>query len=624
MDSLPSLRPNRPLPETPPWPQSRVVLPPRRKISLACTNCRSKKIRCDGTTPFCSECIRSGNRCTYENVDKRKTETWRIAVNDLEQKNRQLESVIQSLKCNSFPDAVERLRQLRGDIVPAPQDRHEELPVGTPGFSDTSSCSFGLVVSINPYLVAPVDRPSASRSVSDDDDALVDLGYANLPCEDMTRHAVNTFIGCGWALFHVMSQETSDDLIRKVYHQDSDVTQSDICQLCALAAVGSQYCTNEIPAFAKETYYQHAFVLLDQLEDDDLVHMRVFICLAVYLVMLKSTSASTMTGIRLQDTNEEDRLEWARVYRTLACTECWLSSTLGYELGLRADEIKLIDDLADAESAMNPNNEINIRIIQRYVFNVAFLSAQVYECFRCSDHLCMDDLHTLSAQLDTWHRELPPCLHLSSLTSGESNTSECVRRPLLFMHMIHISSHITLYERFMHTMLRDAMRTSDKQTIREVFQLPADLIQIYGSFAQQLARIIKLLYEEEAVLARCWLTIHASFHATIVLLMLATQHLALSVMQSSILQDMEHIRVCLKVLNYCANYDIAAMRLVDIVTPLFNRLWKMLENSNDVDKIAPSFSLWDIAGAPRISAGLAHVVHQLVAVMGLRYQEVWV
>ncbi|KAL2794545.1 hypothetical protein BJX66DRAFT_303392 [Aspergillus keveii] len=634
MASLPSLRPNRPLPETPPWPQSRVVLPPRRKISLACTNCRSKKIRCDGTTPFCSECIRSGNRCSYENVDKRKTETWRLAVNDLEQKNQQLESLIQSLKCNSFPDAVERLRQLRGDLVPAPQDRHEELPVGTPGFSDTSSCSFGLVASINPYLVAPVERPSASRSVSDDD-ALVDLGYANLPCEDMTRHAVNAFIGCGSALFHVMSQEASDELLQKVYQQDPDVTQSDICQLCALAAVGSQYCTNEIPAFAKETYYQHAFALLDQLEDDDLVHMRVFICLAVYLVMLKSTSARTMTAsglnvarahmhIRLQDTNEEDRLEWARVYRTLACTECWLSSTLGYELGLRADEIKLIDELAEAESAMNPNNEINIRIIQRYVFNVAFLSSQVYECFRCSDHLCMDDLHALSAQLDTWHRELPPCLHLSSLTSGESNTSDRVRRPLLFMHMIHISSHITLYERVMYSTLKEALGTSDKQMIREVFRLPADAIRIYGSFAQQLARIIKLLYDEEAVLARCWLTIHASFHATIVLLMLATQHLALKIPQSSILKDMEHVRVCLKVLHYCAQYDIAAMRLVDIITPLFNRLWQMIENPNDFDKIAPSFSLADTPGAPRISAGLAHVVHQLLAAMGLRYQEVWV
>jgi hypothetical protein len=260
----------------------------------------TNRSQCDGTTPFCSECIRSGNRCVYENVDKRKTETWRIAVNDLEQKNHQLELLIQSLKCNSFPDAVERLRQLRGDLIPPSQqqqqpERHEEITVGTPGFSDTSSCSLGLVTSINPYLAAPVERPSASRSVSDDD-ALVDLGYASLPCEDTTRHAVNAFIGCGWALFHVMSSETSGDLIRKVYQQDPNVTQSDICQLCALAAVGSQYCTNEIPAFAKETYYQHAFVLLDQLEDDDLVQMRVFTCLAVYLIMLKSTSARTMTG----------------------------------------------------------------------------------------------------------------------------------------------------------------------------------------------------------------------------------------------------------------------------------------------------------------------------------------
>jgi hypothetical protein len=106
--------------------------------------------------------------------------------------------------------------------------------------------------------------------------------------------------------------------------------------------------------------------------------------------------------------------------------------------------------------------------------------------------------------------------------------------------------------------------------------------------------------------------------------MLATQHLALAVPQPSILKDMEHIRACLKVLQYCANYDIAAMRLVDIVSPLINRLWQMIENPNDVDKIAPSFSLSESPGAPRISAGLAHVVHQLVAMMGLKYQEIWV
>jgi hypothetical protein len=284
-------------------------------------------IQCDGTNPFCSECIRSGSRCLYENVDKRKTETWRIAVNDLEQKNHQLGSLVQSLKCDSFPEAVERLRQLRGDLHQQP-DRHEEITVGTPGFSDTSSSSFGLATSINPYLAASVDRPSASRSVSDND-ALVDLGYANLPCEDMTRHAVNSFKTCGATLFHVMSQETLDVLIQKVYHHDPGVTPSDVCQLCALAAVGSQYCTNEIPASAKEAYYQHAFVLLDQLEDDDLAHMRVFTCLAVYLVMLKSTSARTMTGM-FRHLIYETCADGASV-RSQRCADVYRDSIAGHQ-----------------------------------------------------------------------------------------------------------------------------------------------------------------------------------------------------------------------------------------------------------------------------------------------------
>jgi hypothetical protein len=47
-------------PETPP--------PKRRKIQLACGNCRDRKTRCDGGRPVCSACERRdvGADCVYE------------------------------------------------------------------------------------------------------------------------------------------------------------------------------------------------------------------------------------------------------------------------------------------------------------------------------------------------------------------------------------------------------------------------------------------------------------------------------------------------------------------------------------------------------------------------------
>ncbi|KAH6986635.1 hypothetical protein EDB80DRAFT_542587, partial [Ilyonectria destructans] len=40
----------------------------RRKISLACEECRARKVRCDGVRPQCSACRRrprSGRPCMY-------------------------------------------------------------------------------------------------------------------------------------------------------------------------------------------------------------------------------------------------------------------------------------------------------------------------------------------------------------------------------------------------------------------------------------------------------------------------------------------------------------------------------------------------------------------------------
>ncbi|KAF4766911.1 hypothetical protein HAV15_010603 [Penicillium sp. str.  len=66
---------------TPLWPmeegsssQSQIPRPPvekRRNVSLACTECRQKRIKCSGTTP-CANCTAKGCQCFYGSDRRRK------------------------------------------------------------------------------------------------------------------------------------------------------------------------------------------------------------------------------------------------------------------------------------------------------------------------------------------------------------------------------------------------------------------------------------------------------------------------------------------------------------------------------------------------------------------------
>lgn len=218
-------------------------------------------------------------------------------IDDLEQKNDRLEDMIGSLKCNSLDEAIKRLKHLREDASPCRLDQVSTVgPNGSFGDEDSldgvrsSGTNFS-----GTETISLGERPSSV--LSDGSWASVSSIYLDLPPEDVTRHAVSSYFYCGSTLFYVMPQEACEPLIKQIYDHAADVTKSVVCQLCALAAVGSQYCTDQLPDFAKENYFQHALLLLqDAIEQDSLTSMRVSVCLAVYLVLAKNISARTMTG----------------------------------------------------------------------------------------------------------------------------------------------------------------------------------------------------------------------------------------------------------------------------------------------------------------------------------------
>lgn len=137
----------------------------------------------------------------------------------------------------------------------------------------------------------------------------------------------------------------------------------------------------------------------------------------------------------------------------------------------------------------------------------ALLSARVQSQLQHTTSLSGSELDQLMGNLDSWHEELPKLLSLPSVDFANIPISTGLKRPLLFMHMVHIGSRIIMHER---TILANQPAwmaiPSNPSTTPQVFQLPKEIRHAYASSAQQLSRIIGVLYKNQCVLSRCWLT----------------------------------------------------------------------------------------------------------------------
>lgn len=162
-----------------------------------------------------------------------------------------------------------------------------------------------------------------------------------------------------------------------------------------------------------------------------------------------------------------------------------------------------VDELHVFEAAINPLNSISANLIQSHLYKIALSSAQIQSRLQHVTSISALQLQQLSSKLDVWHGELPHSLQLLSLISADGPSPPGTRRPLLFMHMVHISSRIILYERVIQVTLS---QPSNQSLANQIFSLSENVHQLYASFAQQLARIVGLLYEDHSVLSQCWLT----------------------------------------------------------------------------------------------------------------------
>jgi Zn(2)-Cys(6) binuclear cluster domain-containing protein len=107
------------------------------RIAQACDRCRSKKIRCDGTRPTCSQCANVGFECkTSDKLSRRAFP--RGYTESLEERVRQLELEVRELKdlLDEKDEKIDMLSKMHGNNH---QNHHRRRPsVGANSHSPAS------------------------------------------------------------------------------------------------------------------------------------------------------------------------------------------------------------------------------------------------------------------------------------------------------------------------------------------------------------------------------------------------------------------------------------------------------------------------------------------------------
>ncbi|RAK98576.1 C6 transcription factor FacB/Cat8 [Aspergillus ibericus CBS 121593] len=459
------------------------------RIAQACDRCRSKKIRCDGIRPCCTQCANVGFECkTSDKLSRRAfprgyTESLEERVRALESEVRDLKNLLDekdekidvlsrihsfspsrqrpsvaatspsaSAKSNA-PDADEGMIQVQHSVQPNDSSSTESAGLSnTRGFADAftnklveqnrlpSSVSIKTLTTPSPISHSRVDQAirTAPRLVSD--------------------QLINIFFQEWAPLYPVVHRPT----ILKAYEQYLSGTESsqgskhDLAQLnliFGIAALASMSRTNQDPTFFEDNWSS----ILESISSDiSLSTMQCYVLAQMYcmtkgdytsLLRYRGLAVSLSQQLRLHQSQKrfssnalvaETR---KKVFWCQYALDRFTAALTGLPVLLREEDVKAeypedIDDENVTETGFLPTLPGESTRISSAIalFAASRVLNKVLEDIYPSDggyDIPLSKLHAVAEQLDEWVKGLPAHLRLEFSQDKPSTNVTSSRSPLL-------------------------------------------------------------------------------------------------------------------------------------------------------------------------------------------------
>ncbi|KAL5341877.1 hypothetical protein BJX70DRAFT_395244 [Aspergillus crustosus] len=490
--------------------------------------------------------------CAYDGPDRRSRDEWKARIEALEQRNAYLEQIVKDLNSKEAKEPVTQYLLREASSVGRPES--SSTPTERQSFSQPEDLEYMFYAATTPNPL-----PSASETAYIQHPV---ARYTKFPEERITRSAIIAFFECAATLFYVTTLENAEQLCQRVYHTPNARVE-DICELSALAAIGSHYQVEEIPDEARAVYFHLASSSLNEAIGANRVQgMRIFTCLLSALGLARAQIEEDVLKASL---HEQEQEHFRRTLQTLVFLEGWLSYSLGYRNSFKKSGI----DLIHYTSALNPaaldRSELKTGSIQVQMIKLAMVASEIQDDIRQHEHSDRSYVNELSAKLDAWYYSLSPDLHLAAPTKPDMTVTALQERAIYLMHILYIDLRLQLFCQLLKTS-RGFAKDQSQVSLEELFgQVPGHIRDDHTAFSIQLSRTISLLYDNKSIMARCWIVIRSSFDATIVLFLGIIQ----KYLNAPANRDYAELLACIDslsaVLHFCSRADIAAKYFEDML-----------------------------------------------------------
>jgi len=497
-------------------------------------------------------------------------------------KHQEMVHLVDSLKTAPWSEVNAILRAMRNTTPSSSTTVDHELPhtkrrrvvVDHPTLVEQSSISSSstrpadlIFDTPHPFSRSPSDTDTnistGSQSHTKD---IVRLPFP-LPDRSVFKRALTAYNNSVGTLFHVYTPDQINELVVAVFEPTGSSYTTSLCQLCAIAALGSMYSQDTISTAVAEDFYNIAkHFLEDVIQENTFLSIKVCTILAMVNMLTKSIIALALLdlGLSMAQNSGLENLDapsgmeishWSdckRVWRTLVLCTGWISSTLGAasSSNWRSSYVAL--------QRMDIDSSNIVDVMQTEMAKIAVLKADILKTMTPSNLASPAVMSKLRSDLRVWHEQIPRIMHLTNIV--DLGVEKQHRHKIYFVHLLYLGALMLLQRCIMSQWI-----TADNElsTSLDLSSEAAECIRDGYMAARHSARILDLLRQEGAVVKRCWICIFQSYISGLLIIQEVYRKLLhRTETRDHLDESLSYVHQTLDVLTFCASDDAVANNLL--------------------------------------------------------------
>lgn len=160
---------------------------------------------------------------------------------------------------------------------------------------------------------------------------------------------------------------------------------------------------------------------------------------------------------------------------------------------------------------------VDVDVMQSELGKIGFIATDIVRNVYAAEKVSIKLIDENMAKLEKWHRELPQYMRFGRVL--DENTDQGSRRSIMLIHLTFLGATMLLTRRILTVLvLKPKGEVWDEKAHGGTKQEAIHYMGVCIQAAENVARIVGCLYDEQGLFKRCWMIMYVSMSSCLTLL----------------------------------------------------------------------------------------------------------